>query len=623
VTDPANDLRSGQLFAGWRIERELARGGMGVLYLAHHPRLPRTDVIKVLSPLLSNDQRFRERFLREVTRMSTLSHPHLMTIHDSGEADDGTLYLVMPFISGGDLRALLKRDGRMPPARAAKIITQLGAALDAAHRVGVVHRDVKPENVLLAAVEPDDNDHAVLTDFGISREDMASNTLTATGELLLTPAYASPEQVLGQTVDARADQYALACILYELLTGEPPYRNDVQVVMLMAHVQEPIPRVGGRFGLPPAIDDVIAKGMAKSASERYANCRALAQAATAALGVTSDIYTTPVDLRETITTPAPGQPTPAPTPPPASPPPSSPPGAQRPSSPPPSSPPPVHAPGPAPQPPAYQGQPQYQQHQGQQYQGQPPQQPAYQGPPPGYQGPPGATPFYPGGAPPQGNRGKRKVWFALLAVVVVAAIIVAAVLGLSSKGGGKSNAGGPTTGGPTSSPSSTGGTQGSANFTAILARIPQSVRGSCQDITGKLPSNVKSFVQTLVECRTTVNGSAVTVQYRTLLGDANNITVYRTSHLGLGGSLNSPGDCKDFLSTNPNLHGTHGFAENVNSPPLVGGVWCENDGTLWYQQTSPAPGNLPLMTVVRLPTPNVPPQAQARYANLETVAPTS
>ena len=263
------DLQPGQVFAGWRIERELARGGMGVLYLAHHPRLPRTDVIKVLSPMLSTDQRFRERFLREVTRMSTLSHPHLMTIHDSGESDNGTLYLVMPFISGGDLRALLKNGGPLPPGRAARIITQLGAALDAAHRVGVVHRDVKPENVLLASVEPDDTDHAVLTDFGISREDMASNTLTATGELLLTPAYASPEQVLGQVVDARADQYALACILYELLTGEPPYRNDVQVVMLMAHVQEPIPRIGGRFGLPRAIDDVIARGMAKSATERF------------------------------------------------------------------------------------------------------------------------------------------------------------------------------------------------------------------------------------------------------------------------------------------------------------------------------------------------------------------
>ncbi len=250
MSDHTLDLQPGQLFAGWRIERELARGGMGVLYLAHHPRLPRTDVIKVLSPMLSTDQRFRERFLREVTRMSTLSHPHLMTIHDSGESDDGTLYLVMPFVAGGDLRALLKRGGPLPPARAAKIVSQLGAALDAAHRVGVVHRDVKPENVLLASVEPDDTDHAVLTDFGISREDMASNTLTATGELLLTPAYASPEQVLGQTVDARADQYALACILYELLTGDPPYRNDVQVVMLMAHVQEPIPRIGGRFGLP-------------------------------------------------------------------------------------------------------------------------------------------------------------------------------------------------------------------------------------------------------------------------------------------------------------------------------------------------------------------------------------
>jgi serine/threonine protein kinase len=572
VGDTANvsdtlDLQPGQIFAGWRIERELARGGMGVLYLAHHPRLPRTDVIKVLSPMLSTDQRFRERFLREVTRMSTLSHPHLMTIHDSGESENGILYLVMPFISGGDLRALLKQGGPLPPGRAAKIITQLGAALDAAHRVGVVHRDVKPENVLLAAVEPDDTDHAVLTDFGISREDMASNTLTATGELLLTPAYASPEQVLGQVVDARADQYALACILYELLTGEPPYRNDVQVAMLMAHVQEPIPRIGGRFGLPRAIDDVIARGMAKSAAERFPNCRALAQAATAALGVTADVQRTP-EARETMLAPPP-----------------SPPQAY------------------APAPPQYQP-PQHQQHQ-------------YQ-PPPGQGGYPGQpqspTPFYSGTPSQQQKHTKRNVLIALLVLIVAGGAAAGIILGTKSNGSGsKANTKGGSNGNTSAA---------AANFSALLTRVPQSVRSACTDDTAQLPSNAKPFVQVLARCKTIVNGAAVAIEYRTLLGDANNIRIYRMTHLGLGGSLHSPGDCKDFLSADPNLHGTRGFAENVNSPPLIGGVWCNTDGTLWYEQTSQASGHLPMMTKVVPDAGNAGPP-QTRYTNLEAVAPTS
>jgi serine/threonine protein kinase len=283
VSEPTPELSTGQVFAGWRVERELARGGMGVIYLAHHPRLPRTDVIKVLSPSLTADPRFRERFLREADRMSTLSHPNVMPIHDSGESEDGTLYLVMPYITGGDLRGLLRRDGRLEPARAVRLVAQLGAALDAAHRIGVVHRDVKPENVMLSSVEPDEADHVLLTDFGISREQLATNSLTATGELLLTPAYAAPEQVLGKPTDARADQYALACILYELLTGEPPYADDVPVVMLMAHIQEPVPRINGRFGVPTAMDDVLARGLAKQPDQRYASCREFAKAAADAL----------------------------------------------------------------------------------------------------------------------------------------------------------------------------------------------------------------------------------------------------------------------------------------------------------------------------------------------------
>jgi tRNA A-37 threonylcarbamoyl transferase component Bud32 len=542
VSEPVTELSSGQVFAGWRIERELARGGMGVLYLARHPRLPRTDVIKVLSPLLSNDQRFRERFLREVTRMSTLSHPHLMTIHDSGEAEDGTLYLVMPFVAGGDLRALLKQGGPLPPARAVKLVSQLAAALDAAHRLGVVHRDVKPENVLLASVEPDDSDHALLTDFGISREDMATNTLTATGELLLTPAYASPEQVLGQTVDARADQYALACILYELLTGEPPYRNDVQVVMLMAHVQEPIPKLAPRLGLPPAIDDVIARGMAKSPGDRFPSCRALAQAASAALGVSAEVQREAVDIRETLPAPPPGPPA------------------------------------------------------------QPPVAPL---PPPG----PSATPYLRGAAPHQPKRGKRRLLIALLAVIVVAGAAIGIALGASSKGKGS------------------GGSSADSHetpFAVLLDRVPQNIRGTCADITAKVTLVAQPFVAILADCHTTVGGEAVIIDYRTLKGDAAAIQHYRTDVQGLGGTNHSPGNCQTFDSTDPSQHGSRGFSQLVNQAPLVGALWCDTDGTLWYLQSSPAAGKAPILTELRTSSPGGGHAgAEARYNNLLAIAPTS
>ncbi len=442
MSEPVTVLSPGQVFAGWQIERELARGGMGVLYLGRHPRLPRTDVIKVLSPLLSNDQRFRERFLREVTRMSTLSHPHLMTIHDSGEAADGTLYLVMPYVAGGDLRALLKQGGPLPPARAAKIVSQIAAALDAAHRVGVVHRDVKPENVLLASVEPDDSDHALLTDFGISREDMATNTLTATGELLLTPAYASPEQVLGQTVDARADQYALACILYELLTGEPPFRNDVQVVMLMAHVQEPIPKLAPRLGLPPAIDEVIARGMAKAPGDRFPSCRALAQAASAALGVSADVQRDSADIRETRPAPPPS-------------PPAQPPAA------------PMPPPG-------------------------PPMSPGYQQAPG-----PAATPHLPGGPAQQPKRGKRRLLIALLAVIVAAGAGIGIVLGTGSKSKGSPGTA-PAPARALSRPCSTGcrRTSVAAAPTSPRRSRPQPSRSSRPSPTATRPSAARLWSST-------------------------------------------------------------------------------------------------------------------------------
>ncbi len=541
MSEPAPELSSGQVFAGWRVERELARGGMGVLYLAHHPRLPRTDVIKVLPPWLSSDTRFRERFLREVTRMSTLSHPHVMPIHDSGEAD-GTLYLVMPYISGGDLRGLLKAEGGpLSPARAGRLVAQIGAALDAAHRIGVVHRDVKPENVLLASVEPDDTDHALLTDFGISREDMATNSLTATGELLLTPAYAAPEQVLGRVVDARADEYALGCILYELLTGRPPFVNDVQVVMLMAHLQEPVPTLAAEFGLPPAIDGVIAKAMAKAPEDRYDSCRSLSQAAIAALDLTVSTPRPAIDFSQTAYVASPDrQPTPplyVPTEPIS--------GA-----PPPSGPPPLIPPTPGP--------------------------PAV-APPSAVPPPPGPPPVPANAVPSQPKRSRRKWWVALLAVLVVGGV-AGGVIAATSGGGGES--------------------KDAAQYDALLQRIPADVRQGCENTTDQLSAAEKPYVVTRASCVHVIDGRRLTIAYRTVPGDDTHVQKYRNSVLHIGASFHSPGNCLTFQTTDPKLHGSKGFGQDIVWKPLVGAIWCDFDGTQTYFPTNSAPGHTRIMTQV-------------------------
>jgi serine/threonine-protein kinase len=584
------ELSEGQMFAGWRIERELARGGMGVLYLARHPRLPRTDVIKILPSWLTANQRFRERFLREATRMSTLSHPHLMPIHDSGESEDGTLYLVMPYISGGDLRHLLRERGPLPPARACRIVVQLAAALDAAHRVGVVHRDVKPENVLLAAVEPDDEDHALLTDFGISREDMGSNTLTATGELLLTPAYAAPEQVLGRTVDSAVDEYALACILFELLTGRPPYVNDVQVAMLMAHVQEPVPRVAQELGLPPAIDGVLAKAMAKDPAQRYDSCRSLAQAAAAALDLSVSTPRPAVDIRETGYSP----------PPPARQSPTGPPAARAPQG----SPAPQRPPtGPRPQGPAYPNQ-------GRGQAAPPPwvaQRPA---PPRDYGAPPppqrdgstsGFTPGF-GPTPPQPKRRRR--WL-VPTIIAAVALIAAAVIVVATAGGGKKA-------------NTNAGTNTSAAYSALLARLPASIRNSCQNSTATLSSAEQPHLAVRATCVATTGGHNLGINYRTVEGDTNTIANFRRSVLGLGGKNHPPGDCMAF--TGPMI-GLRGYAGDISSGTVQGSVWCDNDGTLWYLQTSPGSGNLPILTEVKTSLGNAQALAEQRFADLASVAP--
>jgi ABC-type branched-subunit amino acid transport system substrate-binding protein/streptogramin lyase len=262
----------GASFAGYEIESIIGRGGMGVVYRARDPRLERTVALKLIAPELARDERFRSRFLREPVLAAALEHPHVIPIYDAGEAD-GQLYLAMRYVHGTDLDTLVKRDGPLPPERALALLDQVADALDTAHRRGLVHRDVKPANVLV-----DQDDHAYLTDFGVTKQVGAGSTQT--GAMVGTLDYMAPEQIRGEAVDGRSDLYALGCLLYEVLSGRPPFRRDTPAETMWAHLQAPPPRLTTR----PALDPVIGKAMAKEPDERYATCRELIDAARAAVG---------------------------------------------------------------------------------------------------------------------------------------------------------------------------------------------------------------------------------------------------------------------------------------------------------------------------------------------------
>jgi predicted Ser/Thr protein kinase len=278
------ELEVGSLFDRYRVERELGRGGFGVVYLATdtNPHLTRKVALKVLDDALGAQTSFRERFFRESRLASALDHPNIVAIHDAGE-HEGALYIAMRYVEGTDLRAAIAARSTMDPRQAVAIITQVAAGLDAAHAAGVVHRDVKPANVLLTT----DLSRAYLADFGLTKQ-LASETsaLSSVGQFLGTFAYAAPEQLEGREVDGRTDQYALGCTLFECLTGRIPFDGSPQVV-LTAHLTRPPPAVTELCPwLPPAIDAVIARAMAKSPDGRYYNCGEFAAAAANALTVT-------------------------------------------------------------------------------------------------------------------------------------------------------------------------------------------------------------------------------------------------------------------------------------------------------------------------------------------------
>jgi tRNA A-37 threonylcarbamoyl transferase component Bud32 len=268
----------GATVAGYRIEELIGRGGMSRVYRAEHLRLGRRDALKVLAPELLADATFRDRFEREWRVAAGIEHPNIIPVYDAGEAN-GHFYIAMRYVETTDLRALLKRDGPLPPARGAHIVRQAASALDAAHRRGLVHRDIKPGNILVA-----DGDHVYLSDFGLAKSTTADKALTRSGHFLGTVGYAAPEQIHGSALDARTDVYGLACLTYECLSGAWPYERESEAEIMQAHLEAPPPRLSAaRPDLPGEVDEVIARGLAKAKEDRYASCGAFASALQACL----------------------------------------------------------------------------------------------------------------------------------------------------------------------------------------------------------------------------------------------------------------------------------------------------------------------------------------------------
>ena len=279
------DPAVGTEVAGYRIVEQAGSGGMGVVYRAEETGLGgRPVALKLLPAALAGDPDFRARFLREMRVAAAIDHPNIVPIYRAGE-DRGRLYLAMRYVHASDLRRLLEAEGRLTPERALAILDQVARALDAAHARGLVHRDVKPGNILLAPPVVDgDAEHVYLVDFGLARSDSDDRSLGGGGSFLGTPRYAAPEQAAGRPVDGRTDGYALGCVLYECLTGQPPFPGGSGEAILLAHLEASPPRVTAlRPDLPPAIDQVVARAMAKDPATRFPTCRALLTAARQAL----------------------------------------------------------------------------------------------------------------------------------------------------------------------------------------------------------------------------------------------------------------------------------------------------------------------------------------------------
>ena len=281
MTVSGDPLQRGSVVGGYRIDELISRGGMGLVYRATNVALNRIYALKVIAPGLAEDEQFRNRFKREMRIAASLHHPNIVGIHYAGE-QDGLLFFVMDYVTGTDLREVLLKQGALDPDRAVDLLEQLGSALDAAHRLGLVHRDVKPANILITV--RDGAEHAYLTDFGLAKKFDNASGLTAQGSVVGTVDYMAPEQITGSHTDARTDIYALGCVFYQMLSGRVPYERDNSVATLFAHVHEAPPPLAGETGeMYPAFLSVLDKAMAKDPSERYFSAGDFARDAAAAL----------------------------------------------------------------------------------------------------------------------------------------------------------------------------------------------------------------------------------------------------------------------------------------------------------------------------------------------------
>jgi serine/threonine protein kinase len=275
-----SELLTDREFAGYRIDGVLGRGGMGVVYRATELALDRHVALKVLAEELAEDPSFRRRFVAESKAAASLEHPNIVPVHAAGE-HQGVLYLAMRLVPGRDLRATLRTDGRLVPTRAAQVIAQVASALDAAHTAGVIHRDVKPANVLI-----DHDGHAYLGDFGLSRRTGdAAAALTRSGQVLGTLDYIAPEQIRRETTTPQTDVYALGCVVFEVLTGEVPFPAETEEAKLWAHLSEPPSRLGDVVpGMPVAFDRAVRHALQKDPERRFASAGELAAALQDAAG---------------------------------------------------------------------------------------------------------------------------------------------------------------------------------------------------------------------------------------------------------------------------------------------------------------------------------------------------
>lgn len=273
-------LAHGDQVAGFRIESLVARGGMGLVFRAWQSRPERVVALKVIAPELAEDEGFRARFERESAVAAGIEHPNVIPVYEVGQEED-LLFIVMRFVDGVDLGELRRREGRLEPARAASLVAQIAGALDAAHARGLIHRDVKPGNVLVSGEAPDE--HAYLTDFGITKPIAETEGMTATGKFVGSLDYIAPEQLMGGRADARSDVYALGCVLYELVSGSVPFPRESEIPKMYAHLNEDPPAPSELApGVPAQLDAVVARAMAKAPEQRYASAGDLARSAYAA-----------------------------------------------------------------------------------------------------------------------------------------------------------------------------------------------------------------------------------------------------------------------------------------------------------------------------------------------------